>query len=447
MASDRQVLFRRNLRRLMEAKGLTPRQLAIESGVTLKWVKRAFEQGLDRLYERNRSQLAKIAVLLGISGPSDFWREDCESEANPFVVQLQELLQSVAGGPFEAAMHLKLKEHLDWLSSQVEYAKKKTGFIAHELESQFPREWVALLDEFRRDEGDGNFLEYLAIQIINTNADEVREAVLGKLNYISSELEPEASRHRVTKDASEAVLAQGVYAAVTNDDSTLRAGIGEVPQEASSPEVEANGRSESPGVGFASYGRDDDDFPQAEPSSASPGERDESVGNERDDDLPHLIDDSQGLEKSPQELERMRRDAEEADRVRKKLRQHSQDNDLSSMTGLEFGSKPTKANVAKAVKQIESQMNQLGDLAEFIDREVRELDPDIDLYPAPDNTEGNKRLEAVRKKAEKAVSLRIANIIRSGWDASYQYGSPMDLSEIIDAMRSGRSSSDDDDDR
>ena len=209
MASERQELFRRNLRRLMEAKGLTPRQLAIESGVTLKWVKRAFEQGLDRLYERNRSQLSKIAVPLGISGPSDFWREDCESEANPFVTQLQELLQSVAGGPFEAAMHGQIKIYMDWLSSRVEHAKKKAGFIAHELESQYPVEWDVLLDEL--EEGDGNFLEELAIQIINTNPEEVREALLGKLNYIASELGPKASRHRVRKEVGEGMLGQGFY--------------------------------------------------------------------------------------------------------------------------------------------------------------------------------------------------------------------------------------------
>lgn len=211
MASERQELFRRNLRRLMEAKGLTPRQLATESGVTLKWVKRAFEHGLDRFYERNRSQLAKIAVPLGIGGPSEFWRKDCESETNPFVAQLQELLQSVAGGPFESAMHGQVKSHLDRLSFQVEHAKQKAGFIAHELESQYPVEWDVLLDEFRREEGDGNFLEYLAIQIINTNADEVREAVLGKLNYIASELGPKASRHRDRKEVGEGMLGQGFY--------------------------------------------------------------------------------------------------------------------------------------------------------------------------------------------------------------------------------------------
>jgi len=195
----------------MEAKGLTPRQLAIESGVTLKWVKRAFEQGLDRLYERNRIQLAKIAVLLGISGPSDFWREDCESETNPFVVQLEELLQSVAGGPFESAMHGQIKIYMDWLSSRVDHAKKKAGFIAHDLESQFPIEWEVLLDEVRREVGHGNFLEYLAIKIINGNADEVRESVLGRLNYIASELGPKASRHRVRKDVGEGMLGQGFY--------------------------------------------------------------------------------------------------------------------------------------------------------------------------------------------------------------------------------------------
>lgn len=541
MASERHELFRRNLRRLMEAKGLTPRQLAIESGVALKWVKRASEQGLDRLYERNRSQLAKIAVPLGISGPSDFWREDCESETNPFVAQLQKLLQSVAGGPFEAAMHRQIKTQMDWLSSRVEHATNDAGFIAHELRSQYPEEWKVVLEEFRRKSGNGNDLQELVVQIIDTDADAVRKSVLGKLSYIASDLGPKASRNRVREDVGETVLAQGVYAATTDDDSTRGAhGTDDVPVGIVSPEDAAKellvrikqrhgdaleaqkaetGHSDSDiirmilsslkdshpaevekqfddffggdapesdesslwelpesdpqtirqaarngsgtleathsegGLSFYSHAGDDDDLPESEPSSASPGDEEweEPVGNEPDDDLPQSVDDSQGLEKTPEELERMHRDAEEADRVRERLRQQSRDDDLSnmsgSMAGWEAGSKPTKANVAKASKQIESEMYQMGELDDFTDSEVRELDPDIDLYPASDDTEGIQRLKAVRKKAQKAVSLKIANIIRSGWGTSYHYGSPMDLSEIIDALRSGLSSSGDDDDR
>ena len=186
---------------------------------------------------------------------------------------------------------------------------------------------------------------------------------------------------------------------------------------------------------------DEEDDLETEPRR-DPGddEWDQIVGNDEDaEEFPEPVDDSDDLEKSPEELARMQQDAEEADEYRKKLAQLSADNQASgnmgptttsSSTGnWEVGSKPTAGNVSKAAKQVLAKLNQQhsGDMGDLIDSEVDQsgLGPD---------------------EARDAIERKVADIIRGGWDSSYAYGAPMEPDEVLDALRSGGGDFGDEDD-
>lgn len=104
-AVERRNRFKSNMLRLMEDRGLSARQLAVECDIPLKWVSRACDRGLDRLYVRNEEQLTKLAAFLGLSHPREFWRE------TPFTdlpTAIRDKWKDLAGSPFERLAYKEL---------------------------------------------------------------------------------------------------------------------------------------------------------------------------------------------------------------------------------------------------------------------------------------------------------------------------------------------------
>lgn len=97
-AQNRRNLFRDNIKRLMMDRGVTPRQLALECDLSPKWVRRACEGGLDRLYVRNEDKLTRLAAFLGLSHPREFWRE---SPFTDLPTDIRDRWKELAGSPFE----------------------------------------------------------------------------------------------------------------------------------------------------------------------------------------------------------------------------------------------------------------------------------------------------------------------------------------------------------
>lgn len=105
-ADERSNRFKSNMLRLMKDRGLTARQLAVECDIPLKWVSRACEGGLDRLYVRNEGNLTKLAAFLGLSHPREFWRE------TPFTdlpTAIRDEWKDLAGSPFEKLAQKELE--------------------------------------------------------------------------------------------------------------------------------------------------------------------------------------------------------------------------------------------------------------------------------------------------------------------------------------------------
>lgn len=105
-AEERSNRFKSNMLRLMKDRGLTARQLAVECDIPLKWVSRACEGGLDRLYVRNEGNLTKLAAFLGLSHPREFWRE------TPFTdlpTAIRDEWKDLAGSPFEKLAQKELE--------------------------------------------------------------------------------------------------------------------------------------------------------------------------------------------------------------------------------------------------------------------------------------------------------------------------------------------------
>lgn len=92
--------------RLMEEQELTPRQLALECELPLKWVKRACEGGLDRLYVRNKEKLGKLASFLGLSDAREFWRE---SPFTDLPTEIRDHWKELAGSPFDRLIRKELE--------------------------------------------------------------------------------------------------------------------------------------------------------------------------------------------------------------------------------------------------------------------------------------------------------------------------------------------------
>lgn len=105
-AEERSNRFKSNMLRLMEDRGLSARQLSVECDIPLKWVRRACEGGLDRLYVRNEGNLTKLAAFLGLSHPREFWRE------TPFTdlpTAIRDEWKDLAGSPFEKLAQKELE--------------------------------------------------------------------------------------------------------------------------------------------------------------------------------------------------------------------------------------------------------------------------------------------------------------------------------------------------
>ncbi|MCB9951382.1 MAG: hypothetical protein H6824_10410 [Planctomycetaceae bacterium] len=105
-AVERRNRFKSNMLRLMEDQGLSARQLALECDIPLKWVSRACEGGLDRLYVRNEEQLTKLAAFLGLSHPKEFWRE---TPLTDLPTAIRDEWKDLAGSPFERLADKELK--------------------------------------------------------------------------------------------------------------------------------------------------------------------------------------------------------------------------------------------------------------------------------------------------------------------------------------------------
>jgi len=128
-AQQRRNRFRANIKRLMKDRGLTPRQLAIECDLPLKWVKRACEGGLDRLYVRNKDKLTKLAAVLGLSDAGEFWRE------TPFTdlpTAIRDHWKELVGSPVEKIAQKELEACRDACRDLVRCRK------VHDLIRQMP---------------------------------------------------------------------------------------------------------------------------------------------------------------------------------------------------------------------------------------------------------------------------------------------------------------------
>lgn len=178
----------------MEEKGLTPRQLAIETGLPLKWVKRACDQGLDRLYKRNERQLGKVAAALGIGSPSSLWRDESSLESDPLVSTLQELLVQISGTSFEEVLRQRIDGFLGWCGRQASGgAVRAANLICLEFETKFHTAWHEMVRQNAEETGRGpkEFAEELALRILQQGEAQVRQDLTGKLQMVVAALRPE----------------------------------------------------------------------------------------------------------------------------------------------------------------------------------------------------------------------------------------------------------------
>lgn len=196
-SEDRRTMFKQNLHRLMEEKGLTPRQLAIETGLPLKWVKRACDQGLDRLYKRNERQLGKVAAALGISSPSSLWRDESSLESDPLVSTLQELLVQISGTRFEEVLRQRINDLLEWCRRQASGGAVGTANLMRlHVETKYHAAWHELLRQYGEETGQSpdEFIQQLALLILEQGEDDAFQQLTGKLQEIAEELGPKVMR-------------------------------------------------------------------------------------------------------------------------------------------------------------------------------------------------------------------------------------------------------------
>ncbi|TWT55474.1 hypothetical protein KOR42_28600 [Thalassoglobus neptunius] len=68
-------IFKRNLRELLEARGLKQKDFAEKSGLSYRWVRRICSQGLTRVEDRNREQLEALCEFFEVSPVERLWSE------------------------------------------------------------------------------------------------------------------------------------------------------------------------------------------------------------------------------------------------------------------------------------------------------------------------------------------------------------------------------------
>lgn len=73
--NERALVFRRNLRRLLQREFLSQREAADQIGVSYKWMRRLCHQGLERIDRRTEPALQKLADRFDLR-VDDLWRED-----------------------------------------------------------------------------------------------------------------------------------------------------------------------------------------------------------------------------------------------------------------------------------------------------------------------------------------------------------------------------------
>lgn len=88
-------IFKVNLKCLLEARGMSQRELAERCGLGYQWVRRVCSQGLTRVESRNRDQLQAICELFGVSPVERLWSPDLQvgrDEATWYASKVEQIL-------------------------------------------------------------------------------------------------------------------------------------------------------------------------------------------------------------------------------------------------------------------------------------------------------------------------------------------------------------------
>lgn len=144
-------IFKVNLKSLLDARGMSLRELAEHCGLGYQWVRRVCSRGLTRVEDRNRDQLQAICKLFGVSPVERLWNADLQAgkdEAAWYASKLEEILNATRSlsdfsrfEPIDKSLiadlkrlidlkHLALKEVQDGLAKRHEeslYQQRRWG--------------------------------------------------------------------------------------------------------------------------------------------------------------------------------------------------------------------------------------------------------------------------------------------------------------------------------
>jgi len=87
MKTDKSLIFRRNLKRLLEREWLSQREAAERFDVSYKWFRRLVHHGLKRSDRRTEASLRSIAEHLGLE-MADLWCSELENRLAPLTGQV-----------------------------------------------------------------------------------------------------------------------------------------------------------------------------------------------------------------------------------------------------------------------------------------------------------------------------------------------------------------------